>query len=101
MDKSHGINKLKVIYMNINGLGDKLSYPGNMEYLMENDIILISESWLRESSDAADFQIPGFREFNIYRKHLHVNALRASGGILVHSSKFLLKGQVKVGHFSI
>ncbi len=87
MHMSHSTNKLKVISMNINGLGDKLRYPGNMEYLMEYDIILISESWLRERSNPADYQIPWFKEFNIYRKHLHVNALRASGGILVYIRK--------------
>ncbi len=82
--------------MNLNGLGDKLTYPGNKEYLMENDVIMLSETWIDENTDPKRFIIPGFKEFNVHRKNLHSNAHRSSGGILVYIRKSLLSGIKKV-----
>ncbi len=69
------------------GLGDKLNYPGNKEYLQANDIILLCETWLHENSNPSKYHIPGFKKFNIHRKGLHSRATRSSGGILVYIRK--------------
>ena len=37
---------LKCVYMNINGLGDKLTIEDNIQSLDDNDIIVISGSWI-------------------------------------------------------
>ncbi len=68
--------------MNINGVGDKLTIEENVKALSDNDIIVLSETWLTKQS--GKIRINGFKEFNNYRKHLHCNARRASGGMLVY-----------------
>ncbi len=76
--------------MNIKGLGDKLSFPGNVQYLMKSDIIMLSETWIDNETDLKKYQIPGFKEYNVYRKCLHSNATRSSGGVLIYIRKCYL-----------
>ncbi len=75
---------LKCVYMNINGLGDKLTIEDNVKCLDANDVIVISESWITKDSDRKKYNITGFTDpVNVYRKHLHDKARRASGGMIV------------------
>ncbi len=76
---------LKCVYMNINGLGDKLTIHENVKCLDSNDIIVISESWITKDTAPKKFHISGFTDpVNVYRKNLHDRARRPSGGMIIY-----------------
>ena len=76
---------LKCVYMNINGLGDKLTIEDNVKCLNSNDIIVISESWITKDTDPKKYHIAGFTNpVNVYRKNLHDRARRPSGGMIIY-----------------
>ncbi len=82
-DAQHKI--LKCVYMNVNGLGDKLTIEDNVQSLHDNDVIVISESWVTKDTDPKKYNIAGFADpENVYRKYLHDKARRPSGGMIVY-----------------
>ncbi len=94
---SHDINanldltKLKFVCMNVKGINDKFSIPGHLDSLIQCDVILLCETWLQKHTKLKKYRIPGFEQFNNNRKHLHKNARRASGGMIVYIRNALLK----------
>ncbi len=97
---------LKCVYMNINGLGDKLTIEDNVKCLDANDIIVISESWITKDTDRKKYNINGFTDpVNVYRKHLHDRARRASGGMIVYIKdvykKFIKVVETLCDHYAV
>ncbi len=58
---------------------------------MSCDVILLCETWLQKHTAPKNYTIPGYKEFNNYRKHLHKKARRASGGMIVYIKHELLQ----------
>ncbi len=95
--------------MNIKGLSTKLGVKENRDSLFNNDIIMLSETWLgKHSNDKKSkkkYSIPDFKPINRPRMFRHPRAKRDSGGILLYIRKNLL-GKIKVvenmcDHYSI
>ena len=88
---SNSSHKLKFVAMNVKGINSKFSIPGHLETLVSCDVILLCETWLRKHTKLKSYRIPGYKEFNNYRKHLHKKARRSSGGMIVYIRHELLK----------
>ncbi len=88
---SNSSHKLKFVAMNVKGINSKFSIPGHLEALVSCDVILLCETWLRKDTKLKSYRIPGYKEFNNYRKHLHKKARRSSGGMIVYIRNTLLK----------
>ena len=75
--------ELKVCVWNIHGLNQhKLKKDIVGDFLMQNHIILISETWNVNSTDInyQEYELEGFVTIDLPRDFKHINALRGSGG---------------------
>ena len=59
-----------------------------MLYLQTFDIVMLSETWLKEQ-DSDSISLNNYNAFHTVRKHLHHRAKRASGGITIFVRKHI------------
>ncbi len=77
---------LNVLAWNIHGLSDKLGYPDVFTKLTNYNIILLSESWLRESSDEKEYTLKGYVPKSVPRCNTD-DYSKASGGLIMYVKK--------------
>ena len=81
---------MKVLVWNCNGLtNDKHNDAQFIEILLQNDIVILSESWTEEYFD---YELPNFVSFNFHRKFKSKKARRNSGGIVVYVRDYVSRG---------
>ena len=72
---------LSVISWNVHGLTRaKLEDEDFVNKLAKYDIIFLYETWANKTSD---FDLEGYKCYNLYRKFQHRRAKRSSGGTLL------------------
>ncbi len=72
-----------ILAWNIHGLSDKLGYPDIQSKLRKYNIILLSETWLREESHENDYKLDGYIGKSIPRCNLDAHT-KASGGLIMY-----------------
>ena len=87
---------IKFALLNIQGLAtksnNKLESPEIKSLFAENDILMFTESW---GTVYTNFNVSGFRYFNLNRYEYKPNSKRASGGIIIYVSERILKPDAK------
>jgi exonuclease III len=75
---------------NCNGLTErKLADSDFLKTLIDNDIIILSETWTNSNSNIT---LEGYESYNFYRKVKHKNAKRHSGGIVIYVKSAISHG---------
>ena len=87
---------VNICVWNIGGLtDDKVNQKVIGPFLQEQDIIAISETWLRENN----FEIVGYQGIHFIREDIHKNAKRGSGGISIFVKNRLSKAVSVVNQY--
>ena len=68
----------KVVCWNIRGIGTKLEQQDNIDFLFQNDIVILTET---HKDPGFSIHIPGYIYKNFSRHTKHAKAKRYSGGI--------------------
>ena len=74
----HPLNKIKILFWNIQGIGSKIEIDNIQHMLTRYDIIFLLETMKLDSFDPL---LPNFTFFHCQRKYQHPRARRPSGGI--------------------
>ena len=87
---------IKFALLNIQGLAiksnNKLESPEIKSLFAKNDILMFTESW---GTLYTNFNVSGFRYFNLNRYEYKPNSKRASGGIIIYVNERILKPDAK------
>ena len=86
-------SNIKVLSWNIHSLGYKIELPHVHNIISSHDIIFLSETWLKQTENLADYHINGYNMLNYARPETNIerNSPCPSGGILVYVKSEIFK----------